>query len=218
MRRFRNPLRVIVPVVAVLLCRGVVFAQQPAAKAAAASSVVNQTVFTTGSSGPDPAFATVLSTSIRPPGGHDLFITFSAQTIVQAQSINDSFFFAPFAFTLEQVAIEVRCLVDGVPVAIAPPSTLANVSLDNLVRITSQFALAIRFFRLEDFLALVTQEGGARSYTWIQRDVGVGVHTVEIQARFLFNNARFPFFSTFSSIAAVIGPKTLTVEEVMLRP
>jgi len=114
-------------------------------------------------------------------------------------------------FTLEEVAIEVRCLVDGVPVAIAPPSTLANVSLDNLVRVTDQRALV-------DILTLVTQEGGARSYTWIRRDVGVGVHTVEIQARFLFNNVRFPFFSTFSSIAAVIGPKTLTVEEVMLTP
>src|SRR5216683_415930 len=212
MRRFSNPLRVFVILVTVLLWRGVVFAQQPAAKAAAASSDVNQTVFTTGSSGPDPAFATVLSTSIRPPGGHDLFITFSAQTIVQAQSVSGSLP-RPVqnTFTLEEVAIEVRCLVDGVPVAIAPPSTLANVSLDNLVRVTDQRALV-------DILTLVTQEGGARSYTWIRRDVGVGVHTVEIQARFLFNNVRFPFFSTFSSIAAVIGPKTLTVEEVMLTP
>ncbi len=215
MRRSSNLQRVSVLLVAVFLCCGVAFAQQPAAKAAAASSVVNQTVFTTGSSGPDPAFTTVVSTSIRPPGGHDLFITFSAQTTVQAQSINDSFFFAPFTFTLEQVAIEVRCLVDGVPVAIAPPSTLANVGLDNVIRITNQFA---RGFRAIDFLALVTQEGGARSYTWIQRDVGVSVHSVEIQARFLFNNSRFPFFNTFSFIAAVIGPKTLTVEEVMLTP
>jgi len=207
MRRFSNPL-VFVLIVAVLLCSGVVFAQQPAAKAAAASSVVNETVFSAGSSGPDPAFETVLSTSVRPPGGHDLFITFSAQTIVQALSSQGSFFFR-FTFTAEQVAIQMRCLVDGVPVAIAPPSTLANVNLDNLVRTTNQFA-----FR--DFLTLVTEEGGARSFTWIKRDVGVGVHTVEIQTRFLFNNSRF--FSSFSSIAAVIGPKTLTVEEVMLGP
>jgi hypothetical protein len=185
---------------------------QSAEKAAAASSVVNQFVFSTGNSGPNPPFVTVLSTSIKPPGGKDLFITFSAQTGVFTTSVNNDIPALPFTFTSENVAIQVQVLLDGVPVPIAPPSLLSNVTYDNLIRTTTRFTPG-----QIDFLTLVVDEGGARSYTWIARDVGLGDHTVAVQARFLFNNARFPLATTFSSIAAVLGPKTLTVEEVNLK-
>src|SRR5499433_3845824 len=183
-----------------------------AEKAAAASSNVNQFVFSTGNSGPNPAFVTVLSTSIKPPGGKDLFITFSAQTGVFTTSVNNDIPAAPSTLTSENVAIQVRVLLDGNPVPIAPPSTLSNLTLDNLIRTTTRFTPG-----QIDFLTLVVDEGGARSYTWIARDVGNGDHTVAVQARFLFNNVRFPLGNTFSSIAAVLGPKTLTVEEVALQ-
>ena len=188
------------------------FAQNSTAKAAAASSVVNQFVFSTGNSGPNPPFVTVLNTSIKPPGGKDLFITFSAQTGVFTTSVNNDIPALPFTFTFEDVAIQVRVLLDSNPVPIAPPSTLSNVTYDNLTRVTTRFTPG-----QVDFLTLVVDEGGARSYTWIARDVGVGEHTMAVQARFLFNNARFPLGTTFSSIAAVLGPKTLTVEEVDLK-
>src|SRR5262244_568976 len=183
-----------------------------AEKAAAASSDVNQFVFSTGNSGPNPPFVTVLSTSIKPPGGKDLFITFSAQTGVFTTSVNNDIPAAPSTLTSENVAIQVRVLLDGVPVPIAPPSLLSNLTFDNLIRTTTRFTPG-----QIDFLTLVVDEGGARSYTWIAPDVGVGTHTVAVQARFLFNNVRFPLGNTFSSIAAVIGPKTLTVEEVDLK-
>ena len=185
---------------------------QSAEKAAAASSVVNQFVFSTGNSGPNPPFVTVLSTSIKPPGGKDLFITFSAQTGVFTTSVNNDIPAVPATLTSANVAIELRVLLDGVPVPIAPPSLLSNVTYDNLIRTTTRFTLG-----QIDFLTLVVDEGGARSYTWIARDVGVGEHTVVVQARFLFSNVRFPLGTTFSSIAAVLGPKTLTVEEVNLK-
>src|SRR5499433_565184 len=185
---------------------------QGAEKAAAASSDVNQFVFSTGNSGPNPPFVTVLSTSIKPPGGKDLFITFSAQTGVFTTSVNNDLPAAPSTLTSENVAIQVRVLLDGVPVPIAPPSLLSNLTFDNLIRTTTRFTPG-----QIDFLTLVVDEGGARSYTWIAPDVGVGTHTVAVQARFLFNNVRFPLGNTFSSIAAVIGPKTLTVEEVDLK-
>ena len=185
---------------------------QSAEKAAAASSVVNQFVFSTGNSGPNPPFVTVLSTSIKPPGGKDLFITFSAQTGVFTTSVNNDLPAAPSTLTSENIVIQVRVLLDGNPVPIAPPSTLSNLTLDNLIRTTTRFTPG-----QIDFLTLVVDEGGARSYTWIARDVGVGEHTVVVQARFLFNNVRFPLATTFSSIAAVLGPKTLTVEEVNLK-
>src|SRR5262249_35835261 len=185
---------------------------QGAEKAAAASSVVFQSVFSTGNSGPNPSFVTILSTSIKPPGGKDLFITFSAQTGVFTTSVNNDLPAAPSTLTSESVAIQVRVLLDGVPVAIAPPSSLSVLTYDNLIRTTTRFTPG-----QIDFLTLVVDEGGARSYTWIARDVGNGTHTVSVQARFLFNNVRFPLGNTFSSIAAVIGPKTLTVEEVDLK-
>src|SRR5262245_43391999 len=182
---------------------------QSAEKAAAASSVVNQFVFSTGDSGPNPPFVTVLSASIKPPGGKDLFITFSAQTGVFTTSVNNDLPAEPSTLTSENVAVQVQVLLDGVPVAIAPPSALSTVTFDNLVRTTTRFTPD-----QIDFLTLVVDEGGARSFTWIAPKVGVGQHTVAVQARFLFNNVRFPLGNTFSSIAAVLGPKTLTVEEV----
>jgi hypothetical protein len=188
------------------------FAQNSAAKAAAASSDVNQFVFSTGNSGPNPPFVTVLSTSIKPPGGKDLFITFSAQTGVFTTSVNNDIPAAPSTLTSENVAIQVRVLLDGVPVPIAPPSLLSNITFDNLIRTTTRFTAG-----QIDFLTLVVDEGGARSFTWIARDVGNGTHAVAVQARFLFNNVRFPLATTFSSIAAVLGPKTLTAEEVDLK-
>jgi len=195
----------------VLCCCATAFAQQPAAKAASASSDVNQFVFSTGNSGPNPPFVDVLSTSIKPPGGKDLWITFSAQTGVFTTSVNNDIPAAPSTLTSENVAIQLQVLVDGIPVAVAPPNPLAAITFDNLIRVTTRFTPG-----QIDFLTLVVDEGGARSFTWIAENVGVGVHIITVQARFLFNNARFPLGDTFSSIAALLGPKTLTVEQVQL--
>lgn len=195
----------------VLCCCATAFAQQPAAKAASASSDVNQFVFSTGNSGPNPPFVDVLSTLIKPPGGKDLWITFSAQTGVFTTSVNNDIPAAPSTLTSENVAIQLQVLVDGIPVAVAPPNPLAAITFDNLIRVTTRFTPG-----QIDFLTLVVDEGGARSFTWIAENVGVGVHTITVQARFLFNNVRFPLGDTFSSIAALLGPKTLTVEQVQL--
>ena len=205
-------MRTIVVALFALVCFSSVVLAQGAEKAAAASSVVNQFVFSTGNSGPNPPFVTVLSTSIKPPGGKDLFITFSAQTGVFTTSVNNDIPAAPSTLTSENVAIQVRVLLDDVPVPIAPPATLSILTLDNLIRTTTRFTPG-----QIDFLTLVVDEGGARSFTWIAQQVVNGTHTVAVQARFVFNNVRFPLGNTFSSIAAVLGPKTLTVEEVNLK-
>src|SRR5215510_10924311 len=118
------------------LCASVTFAQS-AEKAAAASSVANQFVFSTGNSGPNPPFVTVLTTSIKPPGGKDLFITFSAQTGVFTTSVNNDLPAAPSTLTSENVAIQVRVLLDGVPVPIA--GAVSILTLDNLIRTTTRF-------------------------------------------------------------------------------
>ncbi len=202
--------------VAALICLlvGTAFTQNPngAEKAAAASGGVSS-AFNASTVPIVTPFATVLTTDIKPPGGKDLLITYSAQTILGTTSVNNDFPFSPFTFTAENARINVRCLVDNVPVPIAPPSTATVVGLDNLVRSTSHFTPFPPNF---DFLTLVLQEGGARSFTWIAPDVGVGNHTVKIQRQFVLANFKVPSFGTFSSVFAVIGPSTLTVEEVML--
>ncbi len=199
------------------LCCAVGFGQ-PAEKAAAASSVLYQ--FTsakplTGNSASNPEWTALLRTSIKPPGGKDLFITFSAQTGLFTTSSNMTF--TNGTYTLENVAVQVRCLLNGTPVPISPGSKVTTVTFDNLIRSTSKGSPA-------DVLDLVVYQGGAHSFTWIAPDVGVGEQTVDVQARFLFSNtaavdgAGGPGMSTAgSSIQAVIGPQTLIVEQVKLR-
>jgi hypothetical protein len=197
-----------------LCCSAVAFAQ-PAEKAAAASSAVTQFVFSAATSGVTP-FVTVLSTSIKPPAAdNDLFIRFSAQTLLVTNSVNNDTIIPAVAttFTAENVAIQVRALLDGVPLPVAPPSLLTIVTLDNLIRSTFRFTPG-----QIDFLTLVIDEGGTRAFNWIATNVSTpGVHTVAIQARFVFSNARFPVSNTFSSIAAILGVKTLTVDAVNIK-
>src|SRR5262249_54336907 len=142
-------------------------------------------------------------------------IRFSAQTLLTTNSANNDTPAVATTMTAENVAIQVRALLDGVPLPVAPPSLVTIVTLDNLIRSTS------RFTPLQtDFLGLVIDEGGARAFNWIAKDIDTGgAHTVAIQARFVFSNSRFPVApasATASSIAAVLGAKTLTVDAVKL--
>jgi hypothetical protein len=117
--------------------------------------------------------------------------------------------------TLENVNIQVRVLLDGVPVPVGLP-TVTAITFDNLVRVTAQLQqLQLSGGSSVDSLSLVVDEGGARTFNWIAPSVGVGEHTITVQNRFTFNNIAFSF--AFSSTAALVGPRTLTVEEVSTR-
>lgn len=203
-----------------VLCCAVGFGQT-AEKAAAASSVLYQFTTSKGNAGPSPEWTTLLRTSIKPPGGKDLFITFSAQTGLFTTSSNVTFTFG--TYTLEDVAVQVRCLLNGTAVPISPGSSVTTVTFDNLVRSTTKGSPA-------DVLDLVVNQGGAHSFTWIARDVGVSEQTVDVQARFLYTtrasvdgasvgtgSAALGSSSATSSIQALIGPQTLIVEQVKLK-
>jgi len=182
-----------------------------ASKAAASESSVVVFQATSGNFvGP---WTTVLSTCIKPPGGNDLVIGVSAQTALFTanQNISMSFFPVP-TITVENVNIQVRVLLDGVPVPVGSP-TVTAITFDNLVRVTDQLQLSGDFS--VDSLSLVVDEGGARAFNWLAPNVGVGEHTITVQNRFTFNNVAFSF--AFSSTAALVGPRTLTVEEVSTR-
>ena len=196
----------------VALFEGAAFASCiQASKAAASDSTVVVFQATSGNFvGP---WTTVLSTCIKPPGGNDLVIGVSAQTAVFTanQNISMSFFPVP-TITVENVNIQVRVLLDGVPVPVGSP-TVTAITFDNLVRVTDQLQLSGDFS--VDSLSLVVDEGGARAFNWLAPNVGVGEHTITVQNRFTFNNVAFSF--AFSSTAALVGPRTLTVEEVSTR-
>lgn len=196
----------------VALFEGAAFASCiQASKAAASDSTVVVFQATSGNFvGP---WTTVLSTCIKPPGGNDLVIGVSAQTALFTanQNISMSFFPVP-TITVENVNIQVRVLLDGVPVPVGSP-TVTAITFDNLVRVTDQLQLSGDFS--VDSLSLVVDEGGARAFNWLAPNVGVGEHTITVQNRFTFNNIAFSF--AFSSTAALVGPRTLTVEEVSTR-
>ena len=193
----------------VALFTGAAFASCIQASKAAASES-NVVVFQATNGNFVGPWTTVLSTCIKPPGGKDLFIGVSAQTGVFTSNTNESLSFSPFTFTRENVNIQVRVLLDGVPVPIGP---VTAITFDNLIRVTNQFQASGGFSI--DALSLVVDEGGARTFNWIAPDVGVGEHTITVQKRFIFNNAALGV--AFSSTAALVGPRTLTVEEVSTR-
>ena len=189
---------------------------QPAGMAAAASStaVVSSGTISANTPFTCTAWTTILSTSFKPAGGKDLFIGFSAQTglftaglVASNNGVTTS--------TLENTGIEVRVLVDSSSTALTPPpGTLAapgTLTFDNLIRQTS----LTTFSSLADILSLSVQQGGAHSFNFIQRDVGVGVHTVNAQSRFCYQNSASTVINA-STLMAVIGPRTLTVDEVKL--
>lgn len=197
------------------LFAGTAFARciQASKAAASESSVV---VFQATSANFVGPWTTVLSTCIKPPGGNDLVIGVSAQTALftSNQNISMSFFPVP-TITVENVNIQVRVLLDGVPVPVGLP-TVTEITFDNLVRVTDQLQqLQGSGGFSADSLTLVVDEGGARTFNWIAPNVGVGDHTITVQNRFTFNNVAFSFAS--SSTAALVGPRTLTVEEVSTR-
>ena len=160
-------------------------------------------------------FFNAITATIKPPAGQsDLLVTLSAFTALVATSINADLTTAAVisSTTSEATAIQVRLLVDGnvVPFAQLLPVPVTIVPLDNLIKTT---ILSIAPPLNTDTLAQLFSLGGVRSVTWVVPDVGNGVHTVTVQARFLLSDIAVPASTgQSSSTLASLGPRTLTVE------
>jgi hypothetical protein len=214
---------------------GLVFGQDAAKAAAANSSVL---ILSTHMVPPNPngvtfvsPWITVLSTQIKPPGGKDLFIGFSAQTTLADLSGQGSSGTASnTTFTAEFNEIQARILVDGVP---ATPgavvydalirslsATLANPILScHEVAEVGPLAGVVTCTFGSDFLGQLIETAGVRSFNFIARDVSPDNHVIVAQVRFIANNFRSPNAApNSSSIAAVVGARTLTVDQVALDP
>jgi hypothetical protein len=153
-------------------------------------------------------FSTILSTSIKPPQGfNDLLITVSADTGLL--TVNSKFFPFGFSFSLADVGIDVRVLVDGVPVVVGTVPSASFVTWDDQFRLVEQFFFAGGI--TVDELELL----GVRAFTFTQPNVSPGSHLVEVQARYRFENVDFGGGSSFTE--AIVGPRTLVVEGVNLK-
>jgi len=174
---------------------------------------------------------TVLSTSITPPGGKDLFIGFSAQTtLADVSGQGGSGTAASSTFTFEANEIQARVLVDGVaaaPGAVVYDALIRTLSATLANPITSCHEVAevgplagvVTCTFGSDFLGQLIETAGVRSFNFIMRDVSPANHVILAQVRFVATNFRSPNAAPNSSaIAAVVGARTLTVDQVKLDP
>src|SRR5260370_39503545 len=81
-----------------------------------------------------PNWIDLLSTTITPPGGKDLFITFSSVVGLFTMGANTATGAATTTFTSEGASLLVRVLVDGVPLAVGSQTAIA---FDTLFRSTT---------------------------------------------------------------------------------
>jgi len=218
----------------VFICLIVVCAFSACALASekAAASDASTLIISTHMVPPDPNGATfvspwitVVSTQIQPPGGQDLFIGFSTQTsLVDISNQGGSVTPASATFTEEVNEIQARVLVDGVaatPGAVVYDALIRSLS-DRLANpITSCHEVAetgvVTCTFGSDFLEQLIETAGVRSFNFIMRDVTPDDHSIVAQVRLRATNFRSPNAPpNSSSIAAVVGPRTLTVEQVKL--
>jgi hypothetical protein len=210
---------------------GLIFGQGAEKAAAANASVL---IVSTHTVPPNPngvtfvsPWMTVLSTHITPPGGKDLFIGFSAQTTLADSSGQGSSLTASNStFTEESNEIQARVLVDGVP------ATPGAVVYDGLIKILSATLAnpitschevdpsgVVTCTFGSDFLGQLIETAGVHTFNFIMRDVSPDNHVIVAQVRFVAFNFRSPNAApNTSAITAVVGARTLTVEQVKLDP
>jgi hypothetical protein len=209
-------------IVGILACSAAASAQAPtgAAKSAAASST--QLVFGpfdgaafNSSSFIQTPFQDVLVTSVNPPGGKDLFINVSMETGIFVSPLLQNL--PGFALTAAQAGtqLQVRVLIDCADCAkpyVGRPAAPGTINFDNLFQ--SYLRVTNAGFDVE---AEGSDQLGVRSFTFFARDVGVGVHTVRVQARFVASASVLSINGiTLADVGARIGARTATVEEVKL--
>lgn len=208
-----------VVVVVACLCSAMAIAQ-PAQKAAASSSTAILFRAPTFGNVPDAgAWVTVLETNIKPPGGKDLFIGFSAVSEIETVNFNGAT--GGFTFSFADGAIFVRVLVDGAP---ATPGVIPFNILENFTstRLSTQLsnctevdvgpnAGKVTCASTPGLLDTLLFQASANTYNFIKQDVSPGTsHNIKVQAQFFANSSGGSFAE------ALMGARTLTVEQVAL--
>ena len=232
--------RLLVCIVALSASAG--FAQATKEAATASSVVIMRSAPCPTSPNPPgcgaPNWIDLLSTKITPPGGKDLFITFSSVVGLFTLGSNTASGAATNTFTSENASLLVRVLVDGTPLAVGSQTAIAFDTLfrsttATLAGIVSSVGVSctnevdtgpnagvitctatVHNSTTPSVLDTVLNETGVRAFSWVARDVGVGTHTITEQGQFTASTS--PAASALNSAAVVVGARTLTIDQAQL--
>jgi len=112
-----------------------------------------------------------------------------------------------FTFSVKDAVIQAQVLVDGV---VATPGVITWDDTFHLVEHATTAA---------DFLVRSDTEFGARAFNFYKiglADTPKDDHIVQVQVRFFVDAFTFPAGFTFSSAAAAVGTRTLTVQQAKI--
>lgn len=162
---------------------------------------------------------TVLNTTIKPPGGKDLFIGVSA--VSEIVNVNNNAATGTITVSAALGEILVRVLVDG---DLATPGVVVLNAVEHLTvaRLSTQLsnctevdvgpnAGKVTCTSTPGLLDTIFLDASANGFDFIMQDVSPGdVHNIQVQAQFFAA-------STLGSFAeAIMGARTVTVEQVAL--
>ena len=215
--------KIVVSLAIVCSCALTVHGQGTRAEKAAASSAT-AILFRGPNFGNVPdagAWVTVLDTTIKPPGGKDLFIGVSA--VSEIINVNNNAATGAITASVALGEILVRVLVDG---NVATPGVVVLDAVEHITitRLSTQLsnctevdvgpnAGKVTCTSTPGLLDAIFLDASANSFNFIMQDVSPGdVHNVKVQAQFFAA-------STLGSFAeAIMGARTVTVEQVALDP
>ena len=204
----------------VIVCAcGLVALAQSAEKAAASSATAILFRGPNFGNVPDAgAWVTVLETTIKPPGGKDLFIGVSAQS--EIINVNNNAATGAITVSAAIGEILIRVLVDG---KLATPGVIVLNAIEHevITRLSTQLsnctevdvgpnAGKVTCTSTPGLLETIFLDASANGFNFIMQDVGTGVHDIKVQAQF------FAASTLGSTAEAILGPRTVTVEQVAL--
>jgi len=204
----------------VIVCAcGLVALAQSAEKAAASSATAILFRGPNFGNVPDAgAWVTVLETTIKPPGGKDLFIGVSAQS--EIINVNNNAATGAITVSAAIGEILIRVLVDG---KLATPGVIVLNAIEHevITRLSTQLsnctevdvgpnAGKVTCTSTPGLLETIFLDASANGFNFIMQDVGTGVHDIKVQAQF------FAASTLGSTAEALLGPRTVTVEQVAL--
>ncbi len=148
-----------------------------------------------------PAWTPYLTTTINGSDTYpDIWVTLSANTHIATATTSAVPPVDPRLLS-NQAFVQVRLLVDGVPVPFAGTSNI-NVNIDSVMNEIFDATLKAFF-----------QEISMKSLTWSVPAVGAGPHRLEVDTRFWFHPSEV---SSSLAMRAVFGPANLTAQSVHL--
>lgn len=178
------------------------------------AEVLNLTIFNTGETGATGPFeisltsgwVNVLQTQVTTCSPCTTFLA-TVSAVTSAVVFDTGLFDIVGEGSTEFVQIQFQVLVDGT--IVSSPTTA--VTFNELLHVKA----ADTSFEDTSFLMLeLLGMSQANSFQWVYKGVCAGTHSVVVQAQVLMEDVVTP--SVISSVSALVGPRTLSVQQVKL--